>query len=66
MKVAEELAARPRAAMRITRQGLRRGMEGTLAGEWEFNVQAQAILLNGPEFGEAAAAIEGNRKPVFR
>jgi enoyl-CoA hydratase/carnithine racemase len=66
LKVAEELASRPSAALRIARQGLRRGMDGTLAGEWEFNVQAQAILLNGPDFGEAAAAIEGGRKPVFR
>lgn len=62
---ANELAGRPRAALAVAKQGLRRGMEGTLAGEWEFNLQAQAMLIGGPDFAEALAAIEEKRKPVF-
>jgi enoyl-CoA hydratase/carnithine racemase len=66
IEMARDLASKPRAAMKIARQGLRRGMDGTLAGEWEFNVQAQAILLNGPDFREFAASVEEGRKPVYK
>ncbi len=62
---ASELAGRPRAALAVAKQGLRRGMEGTLAGEWEFNLQVQAMLISGPDFAEALDAIEQKRKPVF-
>jgi enoyl-CoA hydratase/carnithine racemase len=61
----KELAGRPRAALAMAKQGLRRGMEGTLAGEWEFNLQAQAMLIGGPDFAEAVDALEQKRKPVF-
>jgi enoyl-CoA hydratase/carnithine racemase len=60
-----ELAGRSRAALAMAKQGLRRGMEGTLAGEWEFNLQAQAMLIAGPDFAEAVDALEQKRKPVF-
>jgi len=62
---AADLAQRPRRALAILKQGLRRGSEGTLAGEWEFNVQAQAGLLKGDDFREAVAAIHAGRKPVY-
>jgi enoyl-CoA hydratase/carnithine racemase len=65
MKLAEELAERPQTTLRIIKQGLRRGMNGTLESEWEFNVQAQAILLNSPDFQEAVKAIGEKRKPKF-
>lgn len=40
-------------------------MESTLAGEWEFNVFAQSMLLNGADFAEAVAAMGEKRKPRF-
>ena len=65
-KFAEDLAKKPRVAMAIARQGLRRGMDGTLAGEWDFNIQAQTMLFKDADFGEALAAITEKRKPVFK
>ncbi len=62
---AAKLAARSPAALSVAKQGLRRGMEGSLAGEWEFNLQAQAMLISGPDFAEAVSALEEKRKPVF-
>ena len=40
-------------------------MEGTLAGEWDFNVVAQSTLIGGPDFTEALAAMDQKRPPVF-
>ena len=40
-------------------------MEGTLQGEWEFNLQAQAMLIKGDDYAEAVQAIEERRKPKF-
>jgi len=60
------LAVRSRHALRTIKQALRRGQEGTLASEWEFNVQAQALLLTGDDFKAAVAAIRERRAPVFK
>jgi 2-(1,2-epoxy-1,2-dihydrophenyl)acetyl-CoA isomerase len=60
------LAARSRHALRAIKQALRRGLEGTMAGEWEFNVQAQSLLLTGEDFKVAVAAIRERRAPVFK
>lgn len=62
---AEDLARRAPAALAIAKAGLRRGMESTLAGEWEFNLQAQAQLITGPDFREAVAAMAEKRRPEF-
>ena len=62
---AADLAGRSRNALAIAKQGLRRGMEGTLAGEWEFNLQVQAMLISGPDFAEAVSALENKRRPMF-
>jgi enoyl-CoA hydratase/carnithine racemase len=62
---AEDLARRSRNAIAVARQGLRRGLESTMAGEWEFNVHAQSALLKGDDFNEFVAAIGEKRKPVF-
>ena len=65
-KLGEELARKPRTALAIIKQGLRRGMDGSLTGEWEFNVQAQSGLFKGPDFQEAMAAMEEKRRPVYK
>ncbi len=62
---AEDMARRPRRALSIAKQGLRRGLESNLASEWEFNLLAQAMLITGPDFAEAIAAMEGKRPAVF-
>jgi enoyl-CoA hydratase/carnithine racemase len=41
-------------------------MESTLAAEWEFNIYAQALLLNSQDFAEAVAAVQEKRKPRFQ
>lgn len=60
------LAARSRHALRTIKQALRRGLEGTMASEWEFNIQAQTVLLGGPDFAAAVAGIRERRTPVFK
>jgi enoyl-CoA hydratase/carnithine racemase len=50
LQFAQELAARSAPAMAAIKQGLRRGLENNLSGEWEYYVNAQAILLAGPDF----------------
>lgn len=50
LSFAQDLAARCAPAMAAIKQGLRRGLENSLAGEWEYYVNTQAILLAGPDF----------------
>lgn len=64
-KFAADLAARPRLALSILKQGLRRGQESSLASEWDFNVQAQSMLLKGTEFNRAVDAIHAGQKPTY-
>lgn len=59
------LARRSPRAMAIAKQGLRRGMDGTLASEWEFNVQAQSVLLTSADFTEAMTALAEGRPAKF-
>lgn len=64
--LAEKLAAGPPLALSLFKEGLRRGMESTLAAEWEFNLYAQAMLLNSADFAEAVAAMAEKRQPEFK
>ena len=64
-KLAVELAAKAPLALSIAKDGLRRGLESLMAGEWEFNVFAQSLLLNGKDFAEAVQAIAEKRKPHY-
>jgi enoyl-CoA hydratase/carnithine racemase len=58
-----DLARRSPAALAVAKVGLRRGMEGTLAGEWEFNVLAQSTLTGGPDFAKALEAMDRKERP---
>ncbi len=62
---AMSLARRSPRALAIAKQGLRRGAEGSLAAEWEFNIQAQSVLLTSADYAEAMAALAEGRAPVF-
>ncbi|HEX9841581.1 MAG TPA: enoyl-CoA hydratase/isomerase family protein [bacterium] len=64
--LAAQLAEAPPLALGVYKEGLRRGMESTLAAEWEFNIYAQALLLNSQDFAEAVAAVQEKRKPRFQ
>jgi enoyl-CoA hydratase/carnithine racemase len=55
------LARRSPRALAIAKLGLRRGMESNLAAEWEFNVQAQSMLLTGADFAEAVTRLGAAR-----
>ncbi|CAN5228290.1 hypothetical protein BH10PSE17_BH10PSE17_17130 [soil metagenome] len=62
---ARDLAARSPDAMRVAKVALRRSMDGTMVGEWEFNLLQQGTLLAGPDFAAALDAIEAKRAPTF-
>ncbi|HKI97724.1 MAG TPA: enoyl-CoA hydratase-related protein [bacterium] len=63
--LAGQLAELPPLALAACKEGLRRGMESTLAAEWEHNIYAQAMLLDSRDFAEAVAAVQEQRKPHF-
>jgi enoyl-CoA hydratase/carnithine racemase len=66
MKLARELADGPHLAYKVAKEGLRRGMESTLAAEWEFNFHAQSLLLDTDDFAEAVRAFQEKRSPKFQ
>ena len=66
MALAERLADGPPLALAVAKEGLRRGMESSLAAEWEFNIHAQSMLFQSEDFAEAARAFRKKRKPVFK
>lgn len=63
--LAAKLAAGPARAYAVAKTGLRRAMESSLAAEWEFNLEAQTLLISGPDFKEAVAALKASRPPRF-
>ena len=60
-----KLAAGPARAYAVAKSGLRRAMESSLAAEWEFNLEAQTMLIAGLDFKEAVAALKAARPPRF-
>jgi len=60
-----DLARRSPAALAMAKVGLRRGMEGTLVGAWEFNIMAQGTLIKCDDFAKALDAMDAKRQPVF-
>lgn len=65
MALAERLAEGPPLAYAVAKEGLRRGMESSLAAEWEFNLYAQSLLFGTHDYAEAARAFREKRKPRF-
>ncbi len=63
--LATQLAAGPPLGLRAMKEGIRRGMESTLASEWEHNVYVQSMLLNTHDYQQGVAALRERRTPVF-
>jgi enoyl-CoA hydratase/carnithine racemase len=55
---AMDLAKKPAGAMVAIKQALRRGLDNPLALEWEYYVNAQAILLSSEETAANIAALQ--------
>jgi enoyl-CoA hydratase/carnithine racemase len=55
---AMDLAKKPAGAMAAIKQALRRGLDSPLALEWEYYVNAQAILLSSEETAANIAALQ--------
>lgn len=63
---AERIADGAPLAMSAIKEGLRRGMESTLAREWEYNIFAQATLISSEDCKEGITSTIKKRKPVFK
>ncbi len=64
LRVAQELASRPRHAIALAKQ-LLRTMPDSLDGALEMEALAQAVCFTGEEFVEGSAAFLAKRKPKF-
>ncbi len=65
-KLAGRLADGPPLALRAMKEGIRRGMESTLAAEWEHNVYVQGLLIDSDDYAEGVQAFLQRRKAIFR
>lgn len=64
--LAQSLAAGAPLGLAAMKEGLRRGLESTLAQEWEHNVYVQAMLIDSGDFQEGVAALQERRRPDFQ
>ena len=63
--LAKRLAAGAPLGLAAMKEGLRRGLESSLAAELEHNVYVQAMLLDSADFKEGVDALKERRKPHF-
>jgi enoyl-CoA hydratase/carnithine racemase len=63
---AERLAAGAPLGLKAMKEGIRRGLESSVAAEWEHNVYVQSMLINSDDFAEGVAALTAKRKPEFK
>lgn len=63
--LARRLADGPPLALRAMKEGIRRGMESTLAAEWEHSVYVQSLLIDSADYAEGVSALLAGRKANF-
>lgn len=66
LRWARELAEGAPLGLRAMKEGVRRGMESSLAAEWEQNSYVQGLLIDSDDFKEGVAALKERRKPRFK
>ncbi|MDP6875088.1 MAG: enoyl-CoA hydratase-related protein [Alphaproteobacteria bacterium] len=64
-ELVRRLADGPPLALRAMKEGIRRGMESTLAAEWEHNVYVQGLLIDSDDYSEGVQAMLQKRKANF-
>jgi enoyl-CoA hydratase/carnithine racemase len=65
-RLAGRLADGPPLALRAMKEGIRRGMESTLAAEWEHSVYVQGLLIDSEDYAEGVRALIERRKAEFK
>ncbi|MBC8240564.1 MAG: enoyl-CoA hydratase/isomerase family protein [Alphaproteobacteria bacterium] len=65
-KLAGRLADGPPLALRAMKEGIRRGLESTLAAEWEHSVYVQGMLIDSEDYAEGVRALLERRKANFK
>jgi enoyl-CoA hydratase/carnithine racemase len=65
LSYAAELATLPSLAFRAAKEGVHRGLESSMAKEWETNLLAQSMLLGTEDFREGLAAVTARRTAEF-
>lgn len=66
LRWAERLAAGAPLGLKAMKEGIRRGLESSVAAEWEHNVYVQSMLINSDDFAEGVAALKTKRKAAFK
>jgi enoyl-CoA hydratase/carnithine racemase len=63
--LADELAASPPRAYAMAKEGLQRGLEWTIDGEWSAAMLGQAHLIGSDDFREGVSATRKKRAASF-
>ncbi len=66
MTWARRLAAGAPLGLRAMKEGIRRGLDSSLADEWEHSVYVQGLLINSDDFAEGVDALIAQRQPQFK
>ena len=66
MELAQRLAHGATAAISIIKNGINRGLDGTLPGEIDYAIYMQSLCMNMEDHREGMMAFKEKRKPNFR
>ena len=66
MAMAEKLASLPPVAVRMTKEGIRRGLDYNIAAMAEYQAFSNKALFNTEDFKEASTTLLDGRKPEYK